>query len=131
MASSFTKHHKTTFSYTSLTMNHELLGATIHALRNGLTTIPISGALDNTETWQQHLLQSGEPALQDVGREVGNLQSLLSSGNLNPEAIGNSLSMLGIQTNQAAANASPDFKSQLQELGDLLIQLSTKLQAAE
>ena len=111
-------------------MNHELLGATIHALRNGLTTIPISGALDNTETWQQHLLQSGEPALQDVGREVGNLQSLLSSGNLDPEAIGNSLNMLGIQTNQAAAHASPDFKTQLQELGDLLIQLSTKLQAA-
>lgn len=112
-------------------MNHELLGATIHALRNGLTSIPISGALDNTETWQQHLLQSGEPALQDVGREVGNLQSLLSSGNLNPEAIGSSLSMLGSQTNQAAIKASPDFKAQLNELGDLLLQLGSKLQAAE
>ncbi|WP_375438343.1 hypothetical protein [uncultured Hymenobacter sp.] len=111
-------------------MNHELLGATIHALQNGLTSIPISGALDNTETWQQRLLQSGEPALQDVGREVGNLQSLLSSGNLNPEAIGNSLSMLGSQTNQAATHASPDFQAQLHELGDLLLQLGAKLQAA-
>ncbi len=111
-------------------MTKELLGATIHALQNGLTSIPISGALDNTETWQQHLLQSGEPALQDVGREVGNLQSLLSSGNLNPEAIGHSLSMLGSQTNQAAMTASPDFQASLRTLGDLLLQLGTKLTAA-
>ncbi|UOG75722.1 hypothetical protein MTX78_03795 [Hymenobacter tibetensis] len=111
-------------------MNKELLGATIHALQNGLTSIPISGALDNTETWQQHLLQSGEPALQDVGREIGNLQSLLSGGNLDPEAISSSLSILGSQTNQAAVNASPDFQAQLRTLGDLLLQLSTKLKAA-
>jgi hypothetical protein len=111
-------------------MTNDLLGATIHALQNGLTSIPLSAAQDNTETWQQHLLQSGEPALQDVGREIGNLQSLLSSGNLNPEAIGASLSMLGSQTNQAAATATPDTQAQLRNLGDLLLQLGAKLGAA-
>jgi len=111
-------------------MINDLLNATIHALRSGLTSIPISAALDNTETWQQKLLQSGDPALQDVGREMGNLQSLLSSGFLNAEAIGNSLSILGSQTNQAALHADEELKASLRDLGDLLLQTSTKLTAA-
>jgi len=111
-------------------MTNDLLEATIHALQNGLTSIPISGAMDNTETWQQRLLQSGEPALQDIGREVGNLQSLLSSGSLNAEAIGSSLSMLGSQTTQAATHATPDAQASLRTLGDLLLQLGAKLTVA-
>jgi ribosomal 50S subunit-associated protein YjgA (DUF615 family) len=111
-------------------MINDLLNATIHALRSGLTSIPISAALDNTETWQQKLLQSGDPALQDVGREMGNLQSLLSSGFLNAEAIGNSLSILGSQTNQAALHADEELKASLRDLGDLLLQTSAKLTAA-
>ena len=86
-------------------MANDLLNATVHSLKNGLTGIPVSAAIDNTETWQQQLLQSGEPALQDIGRGIGNLQSLLSSGSLDGGAIGRSLSMLGAQTNQAAATA--------------------------
>ncbi|MBC8084442.1 MAG: hypothetical protein H7Z21_14685 [Hymenobacter sp.] len=111
-------------------MTNDLLGATIHALQNGLTSIPISAAMDNTETWQQQLLQSGEPMLQDIGREVGNLQSLLSSGSLSPAALGSSLSMLGSQTTQAASQAAPDLQAQLRTLGDLLLQLGAKLEAA-
>ncbi|MBC6697610.1 hypothetical protein [Hymenobacter sp. BT190] len=110
-------------------MANDLLNATIHSLKNGLTGIPISAAIDNTETWQQQLLQSGEPALQDIGREIGNLQSLLSSGSLNAAAIGRSLSMLGAQTNQAAANASADTQAGLRDLGDLLLQAGGKLEA--
>lgn len=105
----------------------DLSAATTHALQSGLTSIPISSAMDNTETWEQQLLQSDEPALQDIGREISNLQSLLTSGSLNPEAIGQSLSILGSQTLQAAAQASPELQANLRGLGDALLQASTQL----
>jgi len=111
-------------------MINDLLNATIHALQSGLTSIPISGALDNTETWRQKLLQSDDAGLQDIGREVTHLQSLLTSGMLNPETIGNSLSILGSQTLQAAAHADEELKAGLRSLGDLLLQTSAKLTAA-
>ena len=101
-------------------MNSDHLLATVSALRNGLTSLPLGSAMDNTETWQQQFLQSGEPGLQDIAREIGNLQSLLSSGVLSSTAIGNSLSMLGDQTGEISANAPDDLKKPLTELADLL-----------
>ena len=101
-------------------MPSDHLLATISALKNGLTSLPLGSAMDNTETWQQQCLQSGQPGLQDVAREIGNLQSLLTSGALSARAIGNSLSMLGDQTSEASALASPDLQKPLLELADLL-----------
>jgi len=101
-------------------MSSDHLLATVSALRNGLTSLPLGSAQDNTETWQQQFLQSGEPGLQDIARELGNLQSLLSSGALSTTAIGNSLGMLGNQTGQASQQAPADLKKPLQELADLL-----------
>ena len=63
-------------------MPSDHLLATVSALRNGLTSLPLGSAMDNTETWQQQFLQSGQPGLQDIAREIGNLQSLLSGGAL-------------------------------------------------
>lgn len=105
------------------------LYATISALKNGLTSLPLGSAMDNTETWQQQFLQSGQPGLQDIAREIGNLQSLLTSGALNTAAIARSLSMLGDQTGEAAAQAPTDFKKPLTELADLLRRHGTDLQA--
>lgn len=101
-------------------MPSDHLLATISALKNGLTSLPLGSAMDNTETWQQQFLQSGEPGLQDIAREIGNLQSLLTSGTLSSTAIGNSLTMLGDQTGEAAAAAADDLKKPLTELADLL-----------
>ena len=101
-------------------MPSDHLLATISALKNGLTSLPLGSAMDNTETWQQQFLQSGQPGLQDIAREIGNLQSLLTSGALSALAIGNSLSMLGDQTSQASAQAPDDLKKPLVELADLL-----------
>jgi hypothetical protein len=101
-------------------MSSDHLLATISALKNGLTSLPLGSAMDNTETWQQQFLQSGQPGLQDIAREIGNLQSLLTSGALSALAIGNSLSMLGDQTSQASAQAPNDLKKPLMELADLL-----------
>lgn len=101
-------------------MPSDHLHATVSALKNGLTSLPLGSAMDNTETWQQQFLQSGEPGLQDIAREIGNLQSMLTSGVLNPTAIGNSLTLLGDQTSQASAQAPDDAKKPLVELADLL-----------
>ena len=101
-------------------MPSDHLHATISALKNGLTSLPLGSAMDNTETWQQQLLHSGEPSLQDVARELGNLQSLLSGGAFSARAIGDSLTMLGNQTSEASADASADLKKPLVELADLL-----------
>lgn len=110
----------------------DLLNATNHALSNGLTGIPLSAAQDNTETWQQHLLQSGEPRLQDIGRELGNLQSLLSAGSvgLDARAIGRSLSMLGSQTAEAAQSAPSEVRTNLSALSDLLLKAGGQLEEA-
>ncbi len=101
-------------------MPSDHLLATISALKNGLTSLPLGSAMDNTETWQQQFLQSGQPGLQDIAREIGNLQSLLTSGVLSTRAIGKSLSILGDQTSQASAQAAPELKKPLTELADLL-----------
>jgi len=101
-------------------MSFDHLHATVSALKNGLTSLPLGSAMDNTETWQQQFLQSGEPGMQDIAREIGNLQSLLTSGVLSPTAIGNSLTVLGNQTSQASMQATAEAKKPLQELADLL-----------
>jgi len=101
-------------------MPSDLLLATVSALKNGLTSLPLGSAMDNTETWQQQFLQSGEPGLQDIAREIGNLQSLLTSGTLSAKALGDSLTMLGDQTGEVATTAAADLKKPLTELADLL-----------
>jgi hypothetical protein len=101
-------------------MPSDHLLATVSALKNGLTSLPLGSAMDNTETWQQQFLQSGEPGLQDIAREIGNLQSLLTSGVLSARAIGNSLTILGDQTGQIAAQTTSENKKPLTELADLL-----------
>ncbi|WP_046244116.1 hypothetical protein [Hymenobacter terrenus] len=101
-------------------MPFDHLHATVSALKNGLTSLPLGSAMDNTETWQQKFLQSGEPGLQDIAREIGNLQSLLTSGALSARAIGNSLTILGNQTSQVSQQAPDELKKPLLELADLL-----------
>ena len=99
---------------------NDLLHATLSGLQNGLTSLPLGSAMDNTETWQQQFLQSGQPEFQDIAREMGNLQSLLTSGSLSATAIGNSLNMLGDQTSQASLHAPDDIKADLLKLADTL-----------
>jgi hypothetical protein len=99
---------------------NDLLHATLAGLQNGLTSLPLGSAMDNTETWQQQFLHSGQPELQDIAREMGNLQSLLTSGSLSASAIGNSLNMLGDQTSQISHGAPADLKADLLKLADTL-----------
>lgn len=106
------------------------LSSTLHALQSGLTGLPLSTAHTHIDDWQNLLEQSGVPALQDVVRELGNLQSLLSSENLTEStaAIGRCLSMLGAQTTQAAAAAPADVRPELTRLADLLLRAGGDLE---
>ena len=101
-------------------ISHDHLNATLHALQNGITGIPLSAAMDNTETWQQQFWQSGDVDLQHIAREFGNLQSLLTSERLDGSAIARCLSMLGDQTSQASHHAPADLKADLLKLADTL-----------
>lgn len=111
-------------------INHDHLNATIHALQNGVTGIPISAAMDNTEVWQQQFWQSGDVDLQHIAREFGNLQSLLTSERLDGAAIADSLKMLGDQTSQASAKAPDELKGDLLKLADTLRRASGDMAAA-
>ncbi len=110
-------------------MAFDHLHATVSALKNGLTSLPLGSAMDNTETWQQQLLQSGQPEFQDIAREIGNLQSLLTNGTFDAAAIARSLSMLGDQTGEVTAQAPADLQPLLTELADLLRRHGGDLQA--
>lgn len=106
----------------------DLLAGTTHALQGGLTALPLSTAHTTIDTWQEMLQQSGFPELQDIDRELGTLQSLLSNTTgIDGQAVGRSLDMLGTQTLQAAAHATPDAQAALRTLGDLLLQHGAKL----
>lgn len=104
----------------SAAITHDHLNATLHALQNGITGIPISAAMDNTEVWQQQFWQSGDVELQHIAREFGNLQSLLTSERLDGAAIARSLGTLGDQTSQASAQAPDELKGDLIKLADTL-----------
>ena len=111
-------------------ITHDHLNATLHALQNGVTGIPISAAMDNTEVWQQQFWQSGDVDLQHIAREFGNLQSLLTSERLDGAAIGGSLRMLGDQTSQASAKAPAELKTDLIKLADALRRVGGEMTAA-
>ena len=103
---------------------------TLQSLQGGLTSIPLSSANITIDQWQEVLQQSGIPALQDIDRELGNLQSLLSVGSagLDAQAIGRSLSMLGSQTSQVAVTAAPELRASLTPLADFLLKAGGKLE---
>ena len=111
-------------------MATDQLTATLHALQGGPTSIPLSTAHTTVDDWQKTLQQSGEPALQDIDRELGNLQSLLSvKTGLDGAAIGRSLSMLGAQTTQVAAGAPQEVRASLTQLADWLLRTGGQLEA--
>ncbi|GAB3831517.1 hypothetical protein [Hymenobacter jeollabukensis] len=112
----------------SSSVTADLLADTIHALQSGLTSLPISQAMDTTEAWQQQFLQSGIPELQDIAREIGNFQSLLTSQPLDGPALGRSLGMLGAQISDILPHAPEDRKLGLSQLSTLLLRIGGELE---
>ncbi|RTQ50820.1 hypothetical protein EJV47_09370 [Hymenobacter gummosus] len=106
----------------------DLLADTIHALQSGLTSLPLSQVMDTTEAWQQQFLQSGIPELQNIAREIGNFQSLLTSQPMDGPSIGRSLGMMGAQISDLLPHAPEDRKLGLSQLSTLLLRLGGELE---
>jgi len=119
-----------TSSDSAHTTGAHLLATTIKGLQQGLTGVPISTSITHIDEWYQLLQESGVPGLQDVARELGNLQSLISlkDKGFDGKSIGRSLSMLGAQMIQIASKADADSQANLSALGDLLIKAGGDLE---
>lgn len=93
------------------------LDATLGALQGGLTAVSPAAAVSNIEGWQQKLSGLG---LTDVASDLGELKSLLTSGNLDGKQIGAVLTRLGEKTSASASGAPAAETSKLQQLGSVL-----------
>lgn len=120
-------------SLPSTETSDKLLAETLHALQHGFTDIPTSTALAHVDKWYKLLIETGIPDFQDIARELGNLQSLITTDGMgfDGKAIGSSLSMLGAQTIQVADNENVDetLQAELSNLGDLLIKAGGDIEA--
>lgn len=99
------------------------LDSTISALQSGLTLLPVEAALTNIESWQQQI----QGAAPEIASTLGELKSLLSSGNANGQSIAEVLKKLGVQTSDAGTSAGGDAGSKVQQLGQMLNQAASSL----
>lgn len=103
------------------------LDTTVSALQSGVTNIPPEAAVTNIDGWAQRLQAANDPSLTSIADNLQQLSGMLSSGNLDGQAIGQLLTQLGSQTTSAAAQADSSSQSQLQDLGRLLSQAGGQL----
>lgn len=89
------------------------LDATIAALQQGVTSIPLDEAIAIIETWQSQLQG------QDLAEDLGELKAALQNGNSDVSQI---LSDIGEDTMESASSSPSDVTSKLQQLGQLLYQ---------
>ena len=99
------------------------LGSTISALQGGLTSLPAAAAVANIESWQQQL----QGAAPEIASSLGELKSLLSSGNADAQSIAQALKKIGTQTSDAGTSTGGDAGSQVQQLGQMLTQAASSL----
>lgn len=94
------------------------LDSTISALQSGLTSLPLEAAVANIEIWQQQL----QGTVPEIASTLGELKSILSSGNTHGQSIAEVLKKLGTQTSDAGASAGGDAGRKVQQLGQVLAQ---------
>ena len=99
-----------------------LLDQTLAALQGDITSTGDTSAI---ASWISAL--QGQPGLEDITDELQNLQSSLTSGTPDTDAIADSLSNLGELTTSAAVSATPDTQAKLQQLGDALSSAASQL----
>ena len=106
------------------------LGATIEALQGDVTSMDPGAAVDNINAWQAELEASGDEALQGIASDLGELKNQLSQMPPNGSEVGATMTRLGEQTTQAAANADAGVAEQLNQLGSLLSDAGAQLSGA-
>ena len=90
---------------------------TLGLLENGLTSAPLDAALTNIGNWQVTLEGTDDPALQDLGAQLGELATALQAEPIAGAEGGGLLPRRGQATIPAAATAGDD---QLATLGGVL-----------
>ena len=90
-------------------------------LREGVRQVAIDRAISEVDGWQKKLEAAGDPGLQPIATNLGELKKLLSAEDLDVDAISRLLVELGDQTQAVAVSgtASP-VADKLQLLSRLL-----------
>jgi hypothetical protein len=99
----------------------EEFDSTTAALNEGVRSLAIQRAISEADGWQKRLEASGDPLLQPIVDNLGELKELLAAETLDGGAIGRLLVDLGDQTQAVAVSgkASP-MADRLQLLSQLL-----------
>lgn len=98
---------------------------TINMLRQGVTTMPVNAAVRNINGWQSRIEDRSE--LSDLNDNLDALKEELQADQIDDQAVGDLLTQLGDQTNQAAQNAPAQQMPRLQTLGQTLTQAGNQL----
>ena len=95
--------------------------STTSALREGVRGLAIERAMSEVDGWQKRLEASGDPGLQPIADNLGELKELLTAETLDAGATGRLLVDLGDQTQAVAVSgtATP-VADRLQLLSTLL-----------
>lgn len=95
------------------------LDATLAVLQQGIESISMDEAMAIIDSWHQQLLGT------EIGQDLNELKQTLLGGNT--LAIAKLLIGLGKDTSAAAATATDDVATQVQKLGNLLMQAGDSL----
>ena len=101
----------------------EDLDSTTAALREGAPSVPLDQAISEVDGWQNKLSDSGDPGLQPIADNLGELKGLLLAETIDVEAVGRILVELGERTQGVAVSGSAS------PVADRLQLLSTMLTA--
>ena len=96
--------------------------STTSALNQGVRSLAIERAVSEVDGWQKTLEASGDPGLQPIADNLGELKELLTAETLDARAIGRLLVELGDRTQAVAVSGTA---SQVADRLQLLSQLLT------
>jgi hypothetical protein len=95
--------------------------STTATLREGVWQVAIERAISEVDSWQNKLEASGDPGLQPIANNLGELKRLLAADELDVEAISGLLIELGDQTQAVAVSGTASqVADKLQLLSRLL-----------
>ncbi len=95
--------------------------STTATLREGVRQVAIERAISEVDGWQNKLEASGDPGLQPIANNLGELKRLLAADNLDVEAVSRLLIELGDQTQAVVVSGTASqVADKLQLLSRLL-----------
>lgn len=104
------------------------VGALVDDLEQGLTSIPLSKAINRIDDWKRKIEETEREDLRPIAAGLGELHQSLVGEGVDGARIGAILVRLGEQTEEAADNTEPattgdtvvDLQKNLKRLGSLL-----------